>query len=48
MKSSKHMEDLEDSYNEHSYTHHLDLTNNMSLYLLYHISIHHFIDPSYF
>lgn len=40
IKSFKHIEDLKESHNEHSYMHHLDPTNNILFYLLYHISIY--------
>lgn len=36
----KHIGNLKESYRDHPYTHHLDSTINISLYLLYHILIH--------
>lgn len=36
----KHIGNLKEIYRDHPYTHHLDSTINISLYLFYHILIH--------
>lgn len=36
----KRIENLKELYREHPYTQHLDSTNNILLYLFYHVSIH--------
>ena len=42
MKFFRNIEKVKVFYSKHPYTHHLDFTRNISLYLLYYVTIHFF------